>query len=220
MKFAVIFDMDGVLIDSNDAIWKAQNEVLKRHGIELGPTEIRGYLGKSLRDNLEEWNRKYNLSIDIESHTKETWAIELKILEKMRPDQNLIKLLNILRKNNVAMAVGTSSDNFIAEKILKILNIKDYFQAIVTSSDVPNHKPNPDIFLEAARRLKTEPKECIVFEDASNGIEAARRAGMKCIARLHNYNLRQELEDADLIIGDFSEVSYDLIKEIYSNKYL
>lgn len=70
MKFTGIFDMDGVLVDSNDIIWTSHNEVLSHYGVHLSDEEIKQYLGKSLRDNIEEWNRKYGLSLDLKSHTE------------------------------------------------------------------------------------------------------------------------------------------------------
>lgn len=216
MKFAVIFDMDGVLVDSNDAIWSSHNEILGQHGVHFSIEENKQYLGKSLSDNIEDWNKKYGLSLELKSHTQDSWAIQLKMLEKMKANPNLVAFLDDLKSHNVAMGIGTSSQKFRAEKILEILKLKDYFTVLVTANDVQKHKPHPDLFLEAANRLGISPERCAVFEDAYSGIEAAKRGNMKTIGCLTKYNDLNELRNADLAIKNFLEVSYKKVSKMFS----
>ncbi len=211
MKYAAIFDMDGVLVDSNKAIWDSHNEVLKTYGVRLSDEEIRQYLGKSLRDDIKAWNEKYGLNLDLKTHSEASWKIQLRILKDMKADPGLVSLLEDLKLHGIPMGVGTSSQGFRAEKILDLLKIRNYFSAVVSANDVNLHKPNPDLFLEVARRLKVDPKKCVVFEDAASGIEAAKRGGMKAIGYLREHNGESELRYADLVIRKFSEVSYDTI---------
>ncbi len=203
MEFGVIFDMDGVLVDSNEAIWASHNEILGRQGVHFDYEENKQYLGRSLKDNIEHWNKKYGLSLELKSHTEASWAIQLKMLEKMVADPGLVDFLDDLNSHNVPIGVGTSSQKFRAEKILEILRLKDYFPVLVSANDVSKHKPHPDLFLEAASRIGISPERCVVFEDAYSGIEAARKGNMKSIGCLTAYNGPEELRNADLIINSF-----------------
>lgn len=215
MEFAVIFDMDGVLVNSHDVIWASHNELLGKHGVHLSDEDIKLYLGKSLRDDIEEWNRKYNLSLDLKSHSEDSWAIQAEVFKKMSADSKLVALLDKLTLHNVKIGVGTSSQEGRAKKILEYLKLSYYFPVIVTANDVQNHKPCPDIFLEAAKKMRIAPERCVVFEDAYSGIEAAKRGNMKAIGYLTGHNCLDELRNADLVIRSFEEVSYEKIAKMF-----
>jgi beta-phosphoglucomutase len=214
MKYAVIWDMDGVLVDSLEIGWKAFNEITSKKGVTFDKDYITKNLGRSLRDMVVEWNRDYNLGIDFQKFVKESWEIQLNLLPNLTPDQNLIELLDQLKTKNVEMGVGTSSQKYRAEAILDILKIKNYFNTLVTANDIAEHKPSPQIFLEVAKRLEIGPQRCIVIEDAPNGIEAARKAGMTSIGYLTQYNDRKQLKDANLIISSFKELSPSRLERI------
>jgi HAD superfamily hydrolase (TIGR01509 family) len=213
-QFAVIFDMDGVLVDSTEIIWASHNEVLGRYGVHLTDADIRQYQGKSLRDGIEGWNKKYGLSLDLKTHTEASWPIQLRMIEKMHPDPGLLTLLDDLKSYDVKMGVGTSSQKFRAEKILELLKLRDYFTVLVTANDVQRHKPNPDVYLEVANKLDIAPERCVVFEDAYNGIEAAKRGNMKTIGYS---KYADEMKNADLIINSFSDISYERISRLFDN---
>ena len=218
MEFAVIFDMDGVFVDSHKAIWDSHNEVLGYYGAHLSDEDIKQYLGKSLRDDIVAWNKKYGLNLDLETHTKASWEIQLRILGEMKPDSGLVALLEDLKSHNILMGVGTSSQRFRAEKILEILNIRDYFSTVVSANDVELHKPNPELFLEVAKRLRVGPRRCVVIEDAQSGIESAIRGMMYAIGYSNGHNDYEELMGSDLVISNFSQVSYERIRRmVYDN---
>ena len=208
--------MDGVLVDSTKTIWDSFNKLLKPHGIHFSQEDIKKYLGLSLRDQIVSWKERWGINLELEKFSKQAEEAQLKVMEK-KADESLLKLLNKLRKNKVLMGIGTSSSRGRAEKILDLLGIKDYFSVIVTAEDILNHKPNPDIFLKVAEKLNINPKNCVVIEDASSGIEAAKRGNMKSIGYLTEYHKKAELEKADLIIEDFSEISYNKIKSLFNN---
>ena len=138
--------------------------------------------------------------------------------EDLKINPTLLKLLTDLSKNNVLMGVGTSSYTDRTHKILELLGIKNYFSAISTAEEIHEHKPNPHIFLDVAKKLGAHPKNCIVIEDASVGIEAAKRGNMKVVGYVHSYTTREQLKEANLIIEDFSELSYNVIREILQNQ--
>ena len=217
-RYAAIFDMDGTLVDSTDAIWGAHNKVLERFGVHLSEEDIRPLNGNSMRDNIQIWNERYGLQLDAKEFSQESWQYQLERLNSMKADEGLIGLLSHLQMVGVPMGVGTSSQRYRAEAILDIFNLRKYFPALVTANDVDKHKPEPDVFLEVARRLNMPAERCIVFEDAANGIDAAHRGGMKAIGYLNGHNNLVELKNADLVIRNFSEIGHYRLRSLAYEK--
>ncbi|MFA5084218.1 MAG: HAD family phosphatase [Candidatus Paceibacterota bacterium] len=217
MLKAVIFDMDGVLINSTKYIWKSFNILLKDSGVHFSDKDIKKYLGFSLRDKLELWKKDYGIGdYNLEEFSRKAGKMELEFMKKeLHPNEDLDRFLNELKDNGIKLAVATSSLRWRAEKILEVLQIKEFFDAIVTAEDVKNHKPSPDIFLEAAKQLDENPENCVVFEDAVNGIEAAKKGNMKAIAMKTEFHSRKELKNADLIIDDFSEINLKKLEKLF-----
>jgi HAD superfamily hydrolase (TIGR01509 family) len=216
-SFAVIFDMDGVLIDSPKYIWESFNILVKPYGIHFNDSDIKKYLGKSLQDQIVEWKKDYNVDVgDFKDFSSKALTLQMELISKnIKTDEDLLKLLKELKNNNVPMGVGTSSTKDRAHKIISFLNIDEYFTTIVTSEDVKEHKPNPHIFLEVAKRLNISPENCIVIEDARDGIIAAKNGNMKSIGYLTNLNNTELLSDADMIINNFSKISYEELKTLF-----
>lgn len=217
VEFGVIFDMDGVLIDSTKYIWESFNKMLKPYGIHFSDNDIKKYLGLSLRDQVALWKKEYGIDIDYMKFSKEAGEMELNSMQNKRPNKRLLNLLNELKKKKVRIGIGTSSLRWRADRIIDLLKIKEYFPIIVSSEEVINHKPNPDLFLKVAEKINIPPENCVVIEDAASGIEAAKRGNMKAIGFLTKYHKKSEFKKADLIINDFSEVSYKKIKSLFNN---
>jgi HAD superfamily hydrolase (TIGR01509 family) len=217
MEIGIIFDMDGVLVDSYEIIWKSHNQILNKYGVYLNKEEIKKYSGESLKDSINEWNKEYNISLKLKEHTEESWNIQKELFEKINPNKDLIQLLNDLKNKNVKISVGTSSQKYRAENILELLDIRKYFSILITANDVEKHKPNPDCFLKASYEMNIYPNKCIVIEDAYNGIIAAKKANMKTIGYLNKSNSIDELIKADLIIKNFSEINYKKLKKLIEN---
>ena len=217
MLKALIFDMDGVLIDSMRYVWDSFNEILHKQGIRFTDEDISRFMGRSLRDQMKIWVDEYGFEgYDFESFSREAGEIELRRMEEELPhDEALIRFLDDARAHGLMLAVATSSMKWRAERILDLLGIRDRFSAIVTADDVENHKPDPDVFLKAADHLGVDPADCVVFEDAANGIMAAKNAGMKAIGIRTPYHSEGELQHADHLINDFSDVSIDRIEYLF-----
>lgn len=214
---AVIFDMDGVLINSTKYIWKSFNILLSKFGVNISNKDIKKYLGKSLRDQIKMWKEDFNIKeeIDYTKFSEAAFKTELRLM-KNEPESNheAKKVVEKLKEKGLKIAVATSSQKPRAEKMLSILGIKNKLDTIVTADDVDNHKPNPDIFLKASNNLGVSPEECVVIEDAANGIEAAKKAKMKAIAILTEYHTKEELKEADLIVNSLSEIDYEKIQAL------
>lgn len=214
MQFAVIFDLDGVLVDSAPTIQESFGIVLGRHGIRLNEQEIKSALGTSVRDLVKIWKEKYGFSMDCEQFSKEAGELQFLLLARAQINPVLLSLLDSLEKRDVPLGIGTASRRWRAERILDILQVRRFFSSVVTADDVPNHKPDPDVFLAAAKALNMVPSRCVVIEDAPNGIEAAKRAGMKAIGLLNEFHSQADLARADWIIRSFSELSYEKIRRL------
>jgi len=214
--FAVIFDMDGVLVDSTKSIMLSFNQILNRHGVHIPDEEVKHYLGLSIKDIVRMWKEKYNVVFEPQKFIEEANKTQLEIMKKdLKVNLNLLKLLKELSSNNIPMGVGTSSYTDRAMKMLDLVGIRAYFSAISTAEEIPEHKPNPHIFLSVAEKLKVNPKNCVVIEDADVGIEAAKSGGMKSIGYLDYYTTKEKLKGADFVIENFSELSYQKIKGLF-----
>jgi beta-phosphoglucomutase family hydrolase len=180
---AVIFDMDGVISDTQKLHARVESELLKRHGINLEPDEItRRYAGIPDEVFLSDISKIYGVSIDIEQFADEKWRLMIETAQEgVDPIPGALELIAMLWKAGFKLAVASSSIKAFIDTVLDILDIKRYFEAVVSVEDVLRGKPNPDIFLLAAKLMGVNPTDCVVIEDAVSGIKAAKKAGMKTI---------------------------------------
>ncbi len=216
-SFAVIFDMDGVLVDSTKYIWESFNQLVEPMGIHFDETAVKKYLGNSLRDQVAMWKEDYGVDVgDAIEFSTRAHKIQKELMStNTKPDENLLKLLQNLKEKNVPMGVGTSSSRARAVNMLAVANIDRYFNALVTAEDVLEHKPNPHIFLEVAKQLGVSSEKCVVIEDATTGIEAAINGNMKSIGFLTEWNSKEELFKADKIVDSFKVLSYEELKKMF-----
>jgi HAD superfamily hydrolase (TIGR01509 family) len=144
---------------------------------------------------------------------KEKYFIEEIRKNRPQPTKGLKKLLATLSRTNYKIGLGTSAPSYKTKIVLETLGIKEFFNSIVTAEEVRQGKPNPEIYLKVAKKLNVKPKECIVIEDAPKGIEAAKNAGMKCIA-IPTTHKKAELKNADKIINSFNKLTMKVIESI------
>ena len=209
---AVIFDMDGVLVDSEP--FHVQNEKLmfRKLGLDISDEEHARYMGTATDVMWEQIIRERKLPLDVAETTLQTIQQEIpyfQSLEKIEPMPGLVNLLEKLRKSGIPMAVASSSDKAIIDIILEKSGLRKYFSHAVSSSEIGKSKPEPDVFLHAAKLLRVPPEMCLVFEDSKNGIKAARAAGMYCIAYSGGNSGHQDQTLADRRIADFNELEID-----------
>lgn len=215
-KYAVIFDMDGVLIDTVNIHWEIYNTMLKeKYNVTVKDEELAELIGMSLAEQIPLLNQKYGINIDADSFIPEAEQRKYKALSDLRPKDGVIEILRNLQSLGIIMGVGTSTPEKAAKQRLRDIGISDFFETIIGEESVTNHKPNPEVYLRVAEQLGYSPGACIVFEDAPNGIKAAKSAGMYCIGLENNYTTRKQLAEADAIISSFLNFSYsDILRTL------
>ena len=207
---AVIFDMDGVVVESEHIHIEAEKQTLLKHGVRISSDELHTYTGTTAKFMFTELIKKHKLDTTFEELFNEKEQILFKLLEKeTRPTKGIINLLKELKENNIKLAIASSSHRRLIEYVLKKLDITHLFDSIVSSEDINRSKPDPEIFVKSARRLKIEPAECLVVEDAKLGVDAARNARMKVIGYRNPNSGKQDLSGADLVVDDFSRLKLE-----------
>lgn len=209
---AVIFDLDGTVLDNEDEYGASFKKVLEA----LGAKNISDFPqtgGIGVEENWPKLLEKYHVTTNktVEELSVETQQEYLKLLPKVTLKKDLEIFIKELKEKGIKTGLATSNVWTILEKVFESLPIENYFDSVTTGEEVVNKKPAPDLFLIAADKLDVKPKECLVIEDAPSGIEAARDAGMKVVAIARNNKLAEELKDADLVIRDYNQLSPKLV---------
>jgi len=201
---AFIFDMDGVLVDSEPLHLEAINLVLKPHGVALSEVENRAYLGWTEAAFWEAVRARFDLpGSAVEYGGERRRHLRALLVRGVLPVPGVVEFLARLDPLDLRRAVASSSDESVIRQILEALGIGDRFDAITAGDHVRRSKPDPEIFLATAARLGLEPADCLVFEDSPQGILAARRAGMRCVRVLTKTTRELECEPTDRVIENF-----------------
>lgn len=215
MLEAVIFDMDGVIINSEPLHYEANQKLFDKLGFSVPSTEYSNYIGISNEKMWEDLKSKYELNENLQDLTERQKEHTHKFIqENMNGNEipGIKKILEELKDMNIKTAVASSSSKDLIETVIKGFDLCEYFDVLVSGEEVKNGKPNPDIFQLASKRLKVNIKNCIVIEDSTNGVKAAKEAGAKCIGFNNPDSPGQSLKKADIIINDFNVLNVELIK--------
>jgi beta-phosphoglucomutase family hydrolase len=173
----IIFDLDGTLADTMPSHYEAWSVILNRYGLEMSEDRFYALGGWPTEKVADLLIREAGHEIDAAKLADEKESLFAETLHLVRPIPHTNDVAREHR-GRLPLAVATGATLDIAERILNQIAIRDWFDALVSADQVERHKPNPDVFLEAARRIGIEPQYCLVYEDTDPGLEAARRAGM------------------------------------------
>ena len=177
----LIFDCDGTLADTMPLHWRAWSELASRHSLHFPETRFYGLGGVPTRDILKLLAQEQNRpDIDPLALAREKEELYLHFLPEVGPVEEVVAIAREHR-GRIPMAVASGGSRNAIRHILEHLDILDWFDAVVTNEDVTLQKPAPDIFLEAARRIRVEPTRCRAFEDTNLGMQAIRAAGMDAV---------------------------------------
>ena len=209
-KKAVIFDMDGSLVDSM-WVWKDIDiEYLGRFGLTI-PDDLQKCIeGMSFTETAEYFKKRFSLEHSVEE-IKNDWNAMAweKYRTRVMLKPGAKELLDYCRENEIKLGIATSNSRQIVDMVLTERGVTDYFSCIMTSCEAKKGKPAPDIYLLTAQQLSVEPAQCLVFEDIVFGIQAGKSAGMQVCAVEDAYSVYQREEKkafADYYIQDFTEI--------------
>jgi len=216
MVRAIIFDMDGVIIDSEPINYSANKRIFEELGIPMNKSLYSNYIGVSNQEMWQDLKNEYDLQQSVEELLEKQNLENLELLKEgvKEPIEGVIELLQTLKENNYKIALASSSPMRLIKEVLCTFDIEKYFEVVVSSEYVARGKPKPDIFIYTAGLLKVKPYECVVIEDSKNGVKAAKAAGMKCIGFKNPNSLNQDLSKADLVVENMREITLELIEKL------
>ena len=177
----LIFDLDGTLIDSMPFHAQSWKQVANEHGFDIDIEDIYRLGGSSSYDIARFYKNQGFPVGDLKTYVDRKIEIYLENVPKITVYENIFNFLKKRRENGVKIAIGTGSRTVNVNCVLEAKKIIDYIDTIVTSDDVTAHKPNPDTFLLAAKKMNLKPEECCVFEDGGLGLKAAINGGFDCV---------------------------------------
>jgi HAD superfamily hydrolase (TIGR01509 family) len=204
---AVIFDMDGVLVDSEPLINAAAIAMFRENGLVVQPDDFLPFVGAGEDRYIGGVAEHYGFPLDVSAAKHRTYEIYLDLVpSRLDAFDGVRELLHSCREAGLMISVASSADVIKVRANLETIGFPlSFWDAVVTGEDVHNKKPAPDIFLSAAANLGVAPVECVVVEDAVNGVQAAKAAGMRCVAVTTSFS-PDRLQKADVVRARIAEV--------------
>ncbi len=217
-RYGAIFDLDGVMVDTEPIYFKAMQEMAKKRGKDFTLKIKKRVMGTGGLMSMKIMKENLGLRESPEELLAERGEIYGRLLREqgIRPMPGLFKVLTLLKEMGFDLAIASSSRRKWIELALKELGIAKEFKVIVSGEEVKEAKPAPDIFLLAVSRLGLKRERCFILEDTLVGVEAARRAGIKCIAIPNQYNRDEDFSCATLVVSGLGEINKRMIKNLFS----
>lgn len=212
---AFIFDMDGVIVDTQGMHTTAATSILNAYGVPVTWDEMQAYAGTAGGMAYRESAAKYHVEIPFEEVVAKKNALYDEMLDvsiqdgTMQPIDGIPELLDQLKTRGIPAAIASSSSNEMIHYIVDTFHLKDYFTALISARDLPMAKPDPAVYTWTAGYLHVLPKHCTVLEDAHMGVLAAKAAGMTCIGFQNPSSGNQDLSKADCIVQRIRDIDID-----------
>jgi HAD superfamily hydrolase (TIGR01509 family) len=213
----VIFDFDGVILNSESIHFQIEKKLFSGLGAEISEEEYFDFAGFSEKKTYSHFINKYSLEVTFEQ------LLEIKVkgflsylseTEVLPVVEGVEKLIKKLHSAQIVLTIGTSGTRQIAEATLEKLGLTKYFTLMVTGSEVPKAKPDPAIFLKILETTGANPWETVVIEDTYNGIEAARKAGLKVVGYINPSSGNQNLNNADLVVASMCDLNLKTLENV------
>ena len=218
MPKAVLFDMDGVIVDTEPLHHKAYQQMFLEVGIEVSPKMYEGFTGQSTRGICTQLCSLFNL----QKHPQELVIIKSDHFTKLFFEDDDLQLMEGVKDlildyhaNGLILVLASSASMFTINNVMKRFDLDQYFKAKLSGADLKASKPHPEIFIKAANSAGVLPNECMVIEDSTNGIKAAKDAGIYCVAYQSEHSKNQDYKLADMLISDYKEIRFNTIKNIF-----
>ncbi len=211
----VIFDMDGLMVDSEGAQRIAMNTALTPASVSIGEAEWRGMVGRRAVELLADLRERYHITVTVEELLDaKNQAYSISIQSHVTPMPGLYELVEKCKQAGSTMAVASSSVLNDVQAIVQALKLEGAFSTLVSGDDVSRGKPDPEIFLETARRMNIKPRYCVVLEDTAHGVQAAKRAGMLCVAIPNSFTEGQDFSQADLMVKSLTDLDLPALEAL------
>ncbi len=217
MLKAVIFDMDGVIIDSEPLHYKAYHDMFNDVGINVSPSLYESFTGQSTINICRSLCDIFKL----EQPPEHLVALKRKHYEHYFDTDTtfglidgVLSLIQDYHNNGLTLVLGSSASMPNIERIFKRFELNKYFKAKLSGADLEQSKPHPEIFIKAAKSTGFAPNECMVIEDATNGILAAKAAGIFCVGFNSIHSKNQDYSQANLVVKDFKQLAFEKVKNI------
>jgi HAD superfamily hydrolase (TIGR01509 family) len=210
-KRGVLFDLDGVISDTQDMHSQVESEFLRSLDIHIHPDEITArFAGVGDKQMFATVLSEYGMNHPVEEISKEKWKIMSAMVAKhgIKPVPYALELIDNLYKNDFVLAIASGSPLIFIEQVIEALSIRKYFAAYVSAEEVERGKPAPDVFLEAAKRSSIDANECVIIEDGLSGMQAAATAKIPCIGLVKD---KSKTYPATLLVSSLKDVTIELI---------
>ena len=207
---AVIFDMDGVVINSEPLGFRANTELFKQLGLEVPESVYATFVGTAPHNNMQKLKQLYDIKLTFPELVDFRSKIYFDLFDKAEDLQlmpGFLDFITHLKANGIVTILATSSFREKIKRVFEKFPLAACFDDVVSGEDFEFTKPDPAIFIEAVKRTGFDKSECIIIEDSTNGIKAAKAAGVYCVAYKTGHGVTQDMTDADKIITDFSELT-------------
>ena len=221
MLKAIIFDMDGVLVNSVWGVRKSFVKVFEEYGIDTEQFKTLNrekYEGRTLAEQLQMRKEDLNIQqpLDPITFSKKAFQYQLELSKgQYIPNPDTLQLIKEAKEKWIKIAVATSSVKERAITLLTLVEVFDKLDTFVSCEDITKGKPDPECFLKAAEALNINPENCLVIEDAINGIQAAKAAGMKAIAKVKPNHSLKEFNLSDMTFQHFEEISLSELEKLF-----
>ncbi len=213
----VIFDMDGVIVDTEPVHYYAYQQHFEHLEIEVSDAVYASFTGNSTKNVYQKLKEAFRLEHEIEdlvNHKRQLFNNAFDTKEDLDLLPGVRQLIEDLHANGIQLILASSASKVTISRVFNRFGLHQYFTHIVSGEDFPKSKPDPAIFEKAAELSGDEKHECIVIEDSTNGVKAAKGAGLYCVGYNSAHSKMQELEEADIVISNFNELDFKKVRDI------
>jgi len=212
-KKAIIFDLDGVLVNSQPFHFDVDIKALQAFGACPTLEDVKQYAGMALIDRVKNFIESFAITATTEQVVDYHITTMMNLLETtaLHPIKGVAELLALLKNRNIATSVASSSSPAFIVKMLDKLRLTQYFDFIISGEDMERSKPAPDVFLFAANKHGLTVNECVVVEDSTNGVAAAKAANIYCVGYINHTSGEQDISRADIVVDSFFKLIDDKV---------
>ncbi|MDT2754050.1 HAD family phosphatase [Enterococcus pseudoavium] len=220
MLEAIIFDMDGVLVDSEYTYFQSKSQILREAGHIVEESYHFQFMGTTSEYMWQQMKQEFALPLTVPEYVAKMTALRQEMIRRdgIKVIPHVQAFVKRLHGAGLKLAVASSSSLAEIKENLLALGLSDYFSEVVSTEEVKHSKPAPDVYLAAAERIGVDPKNCLGIEDTKNGTGAVRNAGMVCVGFANPAFPKQDLAFADVVVSSFADLDATSLTKIYQEK--